>query len=54
MPAMVAPIASGGIDPVTNALATHFYGTCNQTTTDAVVFAKTAQFVTDVKSIRSD
>ncbi len=45
---MVAPVASGGIDAMPNALATHFYGTCNQTTTDAVVFANAAQFVTDV------
>lgn len=54
MPTLVAATGSGGINPAPNALATHFYGTCNQSTTDAVVFSNTAQFVSDVTYIRTE
>jgi len=54
MPQLVQPSASGGLSAQVNAVTTHFYGSCNQTTTDAVTFTKVAQFVSDVNYIRSE
>jgi len=54
MPTLVQAAASGGLSAQVNALATHFYGSCNQTTTDTATFAKTSQFVSDVAYIRAE
>jgi hypothetical protein len=48
VPQLVLPAASGGISAQMDAISTHFYGTCNQTTADTTVFASVAQFATDV------
>jgi len=37
-----------------NAIATHFYGTCMQATTDATLFNGVTQFATDVAYFRSE
>jgi len=54
LPTLMQPAASGGINAQMNAIATHFYGTCNQTTTDTAVFAAVSQFVSDVTYFRSE
>jgi hypothetical protein len=54
LPTMVQPASSGGISAQINAIATHFYGTCNQTTTDASVFTAVTQFATDVTYFRTE
>jgi hypothetical protein len=54
LPQMVAPSASGGIAAQMDAIATHFYGTCNQSTTDTSVFASVAQFASDTAYFRTE
>jgi hypothetical protein len=54
LPTLVQPAASGGINAQMNAIATHFYGTCVQATTDAKLFSGVSQFVTDIKYFRSE
>jgi len=54
LPTLVAPAASGGLNAQVNAIATHFYGTCMQTATDAALFNGVAQFATDVAYFRSE
>jgi hypothetical protein len=48
LPTLVLPAASGGLNAQVNAFATHFYGTCMQTATDASLFTGVTQFATDV------
>jgi hypothetical protein len=48
LPTLVMPAASGGLNAQVNAFATHFYGTCMQTATDASLFTGVTQFATDV------
>jgi len=48
LPQMVLPAASGGINAPMNAIATHFYGTCIPSTTDASLFNGVSQFATDI------
>jgi len=54
LPTMMQPAASGGINAPMNAIATHFYGTCMQTATDAALFSGIAQFVTDVNYFHTE
>jgi hypothetical protein len=54
VPQLVLPAASGGISAQINAISTHFYGSCNQTTTDAATFAKVAQFAADIGYFRKE
>jgi hypothetical protein len=54
LPTLVQPAASGGINAPMNAMATHFYGTCIQATTDAKLFSGVSQFVADIKYLRSE
>jgi len=54
LPQLVLPGASGGLNAPVNAMATHFYGTCKQATTDAALFSGIAQFVSDVQYFRTE
>jgi hypothetical protein len=54
MPTLVQPAASGGISAPLNALATHYYGTCVQATTDASVFSGVQGFASDTQYLRSE
>jgi hypothetical protein len=54
LPQMVLPVASGGINAPVNAIATHFYGTCMQSTTDVALFTGANQFVTDVNYFHTE
>lgn len=54
LPTLVQAAASGGIAAQINAISTHFYGSCNQTTSDAATFAKVPQFATDVTYFRTE
>lgn len=54
LPQLVLPAASGGVSAQMNAISTHFYGTCNQTTTDTTVFSNVAQFATDITYFRTE
>lgn len=54
LPTLVTPAASGGLNAQVNAMATHFYGTCVQATTDAALFNGVTQFATDVAYFRSE
>jgi hypothetical protein len=49
----IPPFVSG-VTAQVDALATHFYSTCDQTTDDATVFASIPGFVSDVQLIDSD
>jgi|SRR5271170_858375 len=49
----IPPFVSG-VTAQVDALATHFYSTCDQTTDDAMVFASIPGFVSDVQLIYSD
>jgi len=44
----------GGVTAHVDVMATHFYSTCDQTTTDATVFGSIPGFVTDVQAFYSD
>lgn len=48
LPAFVAPTSAGGVNTQVNIISTHFYSTCNQTSTDAQLFATIPQFVANV------
>jgi len=48
LPTFLATAASGGVNTQVDALSTHFYSTCNQTDTDATLFATIPQFVENV------
>ncbi len=48
LPVFLAPAGSGGVKTQVDVLSTHFYGSCNQTDTDATVFATIPQFVDNV------
>ncbi len=52
LPALLAPPSSGGLAAQIDILSTHFYGTCYQTDTDAMVFASVAPFVSDLVYIK--
>jgi hypothetical protein len=54
LPQLVQPAASGGINAPMNAIATHFYGTCVQATTDATLFNSISQFVTDINYFHTE
>jgi hypothetical protein len=54
LPTLVLPAGSGGINAPMNAIATHFYGTCVQSTTDASLFNGVAQFVTDINYFHTE
>jgi hypothetical protein len=54
LPQMVLPANGGGINAPVNAIATHFYGTCVQSTTDAKLFSGISQFVTDIKYFHTE
>jgi hypothetical protein len=51
--AWVPPFVSG-VTAHVDVMATHFYSTCDQTTTDANVFASIPGFVTDVQAFYTD
>jgi hypothetical protein len=53
LPTLVLPATGGGIAAQMDAISTHFYGSCNQTTTDAATFAKAPQFAADVTYFRT-
>jgi hypothetical protein len=48
LPAFLAPAGAGGVKAQVDALSTHFYGTCNQTDTDAQLFAQVPVFAQNV------
>ncbi len=54
MPTLVQPAGSGGLAAQVNIVTTHFYSTCNQTDTDAAIFATVAQFKSDITYMRSE
>ena len=54
MPTLVQPAASGGLAAQVDVLTTHFYASCNQTDTDASIFASVAQFVSDITYMRKE
>jgi hypothetical protein len=54
LPQMVLPAASGGINAPMNAIATHFYGTCIPSTTDASLFNGVSQFASDVNYFHTE
>jgi hypothetical protein len=45
LPTFVAPPASGGVNAQVNVASTHFYPTCNQKDTDALLFDRVPLFV---------
>ena len=49
LPAFVAPASAGGVNAPVGVASTHFYSTCDQTDTDATVFATVPGFVADVQ-----
>ena len=53
VPQMVQPANAGGISTQLDAVATHFYGTCTQSNTDAALFSGISAFVTDVRYFRT-
>jgi len=53
VPTLVLPAASGGLAAQVNAIATHFYSTCYQTTTDASLFSSLTQFAADITYFRT-
>ncbi|SNT41130.1 hypothetical protein SAMN05421770_1128 [Granulicella rosea] len=53
LPQMVLPANAGGINAPMNAIATHFYGTCVQSATDASLFTGAAKLVSEVKYIEA-
>jgi len=54
LPQMVLPAASGGVNAPMNAIATHFYGTCIPSTTDATLFNGVSQFATDINYFHTE
>ena len=48
LPAFLAPASAGGVKTQVDVLSTHFYGTCNQSDTDADLLATIPQFVDNV------
>jgi hypothetical protein len=53
MPTFVASAASGGVKAQVDALATHFYASCNQTDTDKTLLAAVPDFVASVSYLRA-
>ena len=49
LPIFFAPANAGGADVPVNSLSAHLYGTCDQLTTDAAVFAAVPQFVSSIQ-----
>lgn len=54
MPTLVLPAGGGGLNAQVDALATHFYGSCNQSDTDATIFAQVAEFTSEVNYMRTE
>lgn len=54
LPTFVASPASGGVNAQVNVTSTHFYSTCDQTDTDATIFATIPSFANDVEYFRSE
>lgn len=48
LPTFLAAANAGGVKAQVNAFSTHLYGTCDQTATDATVFAAVPDFVSNV------
>jgi hypothetical protein len=48
LPKFLASASAGGVNAQVDALATHFYGTCNQTDTDAQLFVQVPVFAQNV------
>lgn len=52
LPTFVAPAASGGVKAQVDAIGTHLYGGCDQTYTDAKLFAAVPDFVESIVYLR--
>jgi hypothetical protein len=48
LPTFLAPATSGGVNAQVDVLSTHFYGSCNQSDSDATEFAAIPQFVANL------
>jgi len=48
LPTFLAAAKAGGVNAQVNSLSTHLYGSCNQTDTDAALFATVPQFADSV------
>ena len=49
LPPFLAAASAGGVNAQVDVLSTHFYGTCNQTDTDAKLFAQPPLFAQNIK-----
>jgi hypothetical protein len=49
LPPFLAPVSAGGVNTQVDIMSTHFYGSCDQTNTDAQIFSTIPQFVANVK-----
>jgi hypothetical protein len=52
LPTFVAAPASGGVNAQVDVASTHFYSSCNEKDTDAVLFSTVPGFVSDVRYFR--